>query len=336
MAKSRVEADDIFVRANADPKSKLMARGFTVSTGASVGVSFADATLAPTVTAYVGGGGDTKTITADSLTVAANGSLPGSGPSADVSAVGSAGGLLLGVDATKTSAVNRSSVTSYIANGTTLDIQGATSVAARNETQQRANSSSDAFGLLAAGITSASVEANTTTTAYLGSGVKLTGGSLKVTASGSDDNYAETTAGAGGVAAGASASPVTINTSTVTAEIGDGVSGSGIDLTTRGSGDVEVAADHTATFNSAVKSNAAGFLSGAGADSDHTITSNVTAAVGDGVSLKGRDVEITANNFISKPPLPGDHQDSLPADCQSLQGGNCAATKEQLPADRRE
>jgi hypothetical protein len=317
---SAIKAADVTVSATADPSADLEARGFSVSSGASVGVSQAVATLAPTVTAYVGSASG-QTIAADSLAVSANLARPsgGTGNSAEARAVGSAGGLLLGVDATVTRVTNTGTARSYVVDYSTLDIQGATTVGARNTTRQVADSSSDAYGLLAAGITKATVTAATTTEAYLGTGVKLTGGSLTISAYGSDDNTAATTAGAGGVVAGAAARPQTINTSIVTAEIRAGTAGRGIDLSQRGSGEVTLSADHLATFNATVRANAAGFLSGAGADSDHTITSNVTAAVRDGVVLTARQVEILADNRVAKPAL-ADGGSNLSGSAKALVG----------------
>ena len=63
--------------------------------------------------------------------------------------------------------------------------------------------------LIAAGLTDARSTADTTTEAYLGSGVQLTGGSLRIGAFGQDQNYAETKAGAGGLISGASATVLT-------------------------------------------------------------------------------------------------------------------------------
>ena len=302
IANSSVTAEDITVSARAKPKADLMARGMSVSTGASMGASLAEATLSPVVTAYVGGGGAPKTITADSLTVSATGQIPAGAPSALVQATGSAGGLLLGFDATVTRVTNNSMVRGYVLDGTVLDIAGATNVSATNNTRQVADSSSDAFGLLAAGVTAAKATATTLTEAYLGANVQLTGARLNIQASGSDDNLAITKAGAGGLGAGASTRPETRNQSTVTAEIR---SGAIVDLSTRGSGEADIGAIHVATLNSLVSASAVGFISGAGADSDHTIVSNVTAAVRNGVQLTARNVEIVAENRVSKPDLPG-------------------------------
>jgi hypothetical protein len=268
IANSQVTADDITVTARAMPRADLLARGMSVSTGASMGASLAQATLSPNVTAYVGGGGALKTITADSLTVSANGQVPAGAPSAHVQATGSAGGLLLGVDATVTRVTNNSTVSSSVLDGTVLDINGTTTVSATNNTRQVADSSSDAFGLLAEGVTAAKAAANTLTQAYLGANVQLTGARLNIQASGSDNNLAITAAGAGGLGAGASARPETSNHSVVIAEIRDDAL---VDLSTRGSGEADVGASHLATVNSLLSSSAVGFFSGAGADSDHIV-----------------------------------------------------------------
>ncbi|HSW23337.1 MAG TPA: hypothetical protein VLJ62_11265, partial [Burkholderiaceae bacterium] len=299
-----VTADDVSVRADATPKIDLTASGLTISSGASVGVSKATAVLLPDVRAYVVAPTG-QTLRAASLTVAASQSLPTTGSSASASAVGSAGGLLLGFDATVTQVTNTSVVMAYVGDNTTLDIAGATAISATSATRQRANSSSDAGGLIAIGLTSASAVANSTTQALLGNNVMLTGGSLAIGASSGDDNFSHTVAGAGGLGAGASASPVTRNTSTTAATIGTGTAGRGIDVSGRGTGKVEITAAHTATYNSLLESKADGFISSAGADTDHTITSHVAASVGDNLSITARKVDIAANNYVNRPALDG-------------------------------
>ncbi len=260
---SNVVANAINIIATVTPSLTLTAGGFSVSTGASVGVSSATATVSPIVSASVGGAGNT--ITAQSLNVTARQLLPNSGDSVHATAFGSAGGLLVGIDATYSNVSNASSVTSSVADGTTLDIAGGTTILATNENRQYANSSSASIGLVAAGITTAIASSNSTTRASLGNDVKLTGATLNVTATGHDNNYAETTAGAGGVVSGAAASSTTNNTSHTSATIGNASAGRNIDLSTRGAGRLTLAAEHTATFNSREITTALGFLSGSGA-----------------------------------------------------------------------
>ncbi len=232
-----VHANAINISATVKPKLTLTAAGFSVSTGASVGVSKATATVTPTVSASIGGTG--KTITAQSLNVTARQLLPDSGDTVHANAYGAAGGLLIGVDATYSNVSNTSHVTSSVADGTTLDIAGDTNLLANNESRQYANSSSASLGLIAAGITTAIASSDSTTTASLGNNVKLTGANLYVTATGHDSNYAETTAGAGGVVSGAAASSTTNSTSNTSATIGNSSAGRNIDLANRGTGQSE-------------------------------------------------------------------------------------------------
>jgi hypothetical protein len=288
---SDVDAKDIIINAAAQPKAEVRVYGVNAGTLA-VGVSEAESTVSPTVEAYIGGNG--KTITADSLDVNAQQLLPQSGYTGKATATGSAGGLI-GIDATISNVTNNSTVKSYVADNAILIISGAATVSAGNETRQLAEANSTAGGVVAAGATVAGASSDTTVAAFLGSGVDFTGQSLRVLASGTDTNHAQTTAGAGGVAAGAAARPVTINTSETTAGIGDNAH---IDLTGSGSGTLDVRATHQAIFGTTVLTDAYGALSGSGADADSRINSTVTVSVGDSATVMGKDIDLLATNRI--------------------------------------
>ncbi|MFO7616432.1 MAG: hypothetical protein R6V75_04205, partial [Bacteroidales bacterium] len=178
--------------------------------------SLATAMVSPEVEAWVGG-----KITANALSITANLARPGSGYSAAAAATGSAGGLI-GVDATGAVATHTGTTKSYVAEESTLHIAGSTNVGANNNTRQRAEANSNTGGLIAAGISKSSASSNTTTEAYLGSNAKLTGGSLSVTATGTDENFAETTSGSIGLAGVASASAETSTLSETRAEVRSG------------------------------------------------------------------------------------------------------------------
>jgi len=208
----------MLVSAKARPRGEVEALGVNAGTMA-VGVSTATSTVSPTVRAFVGGSG--KTITAGSLTVTASDELPSTGYSAKAKTTGSAGGLI-GVDATVSNAYNYSTVRSFVQDGTTLDIAGATVVNSDNNTEQYVEANSNVGGLVAVGVSTAKVTSSTATEAYLGSGVKLTGGSLSITATGNDDNFAYTVAGSIGGISVSAATATTVNTSTTRAEIRDG------------------------------------------------------------------------------------------------------------------
>ena len=304
-----VTAQDISLLAKSIPEAHAEAAGLSVSTGASVGVSKAIATVGqqgdfPSATAYIGG--QNSVITANNLTVTAQTTLPESGDSAYASAHGSSGGLLIGIDATVTNATSNYALSSSILDDTTLDIQNGTSVLASGAAHQTAISNSAAFGLVAVGATKANAESNTTTTATLGDRVKLTGGFLSVSASGEDNNFAQTTAGAGGVVGVAAAAPTTSNTSVTTASIGEGTADRAINLMDRGSGQFLLNASHIATFNTQVITNSYGLLSGSGAVANNTVDATVDAVAGDNAYVIARGIDMAATNDAEKPALADD------------------------------
>ncbi|WP_293776173.1 hypothetical protein [uncultured Oxalicibacterium sp.] len=218
----------INVSATVKPRAEAYAFGIAAG-GLSVGVSNATAKTTPTVNAYVGG-----TLTTGSLSVQAMQVLPSAGESAYANATGSAGALI-GVASTSATAINgtsgsKSAINAYVADSSTLTVRGATSVVANANSKQKADANSYAGGIVAAGIAQSKAQSDTQTSAYLGTGVKLDGGSLTITALGYDDNVALTTAGSGGVLAGAGATADTSNLSNTTALIKDGTSNRNITL----------------------------------------------------------------------------------------------------------
>ena len=68
-----------------------------------------------------------------------------------------------------------------------------------------------------------------------------------------------------------------------------------------------LSAEHTAVFNTQVITDSAGLLAGAGAEADNTITSNVTARVGNNVTVDANDISIGATNRADKPNLGVDN-----------------------------
>ncbi|MBT7082464.1 MAG: hypothetical protein HN929_13545, partial [Chloroflexi bacterium] len=290
---SNVTADDIVVTSNTRPKAEVSAYGVNAGT-LSVGVSSATANVSTMVNAFVGGAGNT--IIGDSLTVAANQLKPSTGYSGLAKTTGSAGGLI-GIDATISNVTNTGNVTSYVKDGTILYISGGTVISANSNTRQKASANANAVGLVAAGISAADVTTDTDTRAYLGSGVNLTGGSLTITASGNDNNFADTVSGSVGGLSVAAATADTTTDSTTIAEIRGG---SGIDLTGSGSGAFEITADHTSAFNGRIRALAGGLIGGAGADIDNSVTSDVTANVGNNVNVLARDISMEAVNRASK------------------------------------
>ncbi len=303
----------ITIVATAQPKAKATSTGTAVLGGLTIGVSKAIATADATVNAWAGG-----TITADSLSVTALHIL--ASHSAEADAVGSAGGLLLGFDATVTKAVNGAEVNAYIADSSSLNILGVVNIVASSETSQHADSSSDSIGLIAVGVTNADAKATTITKAYLGTSVDVVASSLSVVSFGVDTNYSQAKAGAGGLGAGASSTANTKNTATVTAEIG---ASSTVELTTRGSGALIVGGQHEARFNSRVIASAVGFVSGASADALHDIASTVTARIGSSAVITARNIQMDAVNLVDKAALAGGAS-NMKGSAKALFGGGGA------------
>jgi len=292
---------DLSVTAVSELEADAKAQGVAASTGAGIGSSQANITVAANLDAYVGG-----KINARSLAIIAN----LSGEKAQAFASGSSGGLLLGVDSTTTSVINNSSTQSYVLDNANLNITNATNVTAISTSNQKAESNSAAGGIIAVGISKSNVLTNTNTTAYFGSGVRLTGATLNISAVGEDTNLALTTAGSGGIVAGTSASATTSNSSTTIAKIKDDSSGNSsnaidIDLSSRGAGTLTIGAKHTANFDTQLKTGAGGVIAGSGATNNNQVISAVEAGVGNNVNIKAKDIEIGATNKVSKNLIDG-------------------------------
>ena len=110
----------------------------------------------------------TTTVTAGSLTVMAGQGQDGnSDPTAYAFSAGGAGGLLLGVEATKATASDNGTVQAYTATGVTLP-DGDVSIMATSQTAQSANATAGAAGLVGVGSSTATASSGVTTTANLG------------------------------------------------------------------------------------------------------------------------------------------------------------------------
>ena len=290
------------VTATVVPQAIAQALGVAVGE-ASIGVSITSATVSPDVTAYVGSG---STIDAGSLTISATQEQDAaSDPTANAYAVAGAGGELLGVQATLSTATDNATVEAYAENSVTLP-DGDVTIAAFNQTAQSAYATAAAVGLVAAGGSNATASSGVTTSANLGTFTQThadrTGG-IDVRATGSDSNTATGIAGSGGLFAANGTDGVTNDTSTVSAGIGAGSS--------IYAGGVVVSAENADTYTPNANAITAGAVAGGGAyataeDVDSNGKSEPTSAtvnIGDtsGVPttiLASGTVTVTAqNNF---------------------------------------
>lgn len=311
LAGSRIVATSgLTVSATASPDAKAFA--FGVSAGSSAaGISIADAEANATVTAYVEGGADlTQTsgltikalvnITGTSATafpsIAANlltstSDFQAGGTTAAAWSIAGSGALSFAFSDTKANAKSNTTVTAETRDGVRLP-SGAVSISASNTTNQYAKGTGVALsGGLAVGLVDAEASSTSTTTARVGQNTLSTAqardangnittpgtGDVSISATGSDTNNADSTAGAGGVYAGNGSVAGTTDTSTVTASVGDN---SRISATS-----ISVSADHSDIFGQMANSLNAGIVGASAALSRHDGTSTVGVDIGTMVAL---------------------------------------------------
>lgn len=275
----------VAVDASATPETEAVASGINVSAAAAIGASLAGASADVRVRSFIGSG---STITAGTLTLSAAQNLPGSGLSASAGASGTSGALLAGINATSAQAVNTGRAESDVGEDSTLTVNGTATISAVNRSAQKADASGIAVGIVAAGANIAKATSDTVTRATLGDRVSVSGTSLMLRATGTDNNLATATAGSGGVVSGSAAEAVTSALSDTRAETGSGDDAHPISVDT-----LEVDASHTTQFNGAVDSTNASLVGASGATAEHTVNSTVHAGIGE----TGR---VTANNVIVK------------------------------------
>lgn len=280
------------VLADGRSASSAEALGINVSLGGAVGASVATAATRPTINAFVG---PASQVTANNLSVTAFQNLPAGGVSAAASANGAAGGLLVGANATFAEASNTGHVSGYIGEGSTLDISGATSVNAGSFTRQNANASGLSAGFVALGANIARADTDLQTAAYLRDDVKVSGGTLAITASGDDDNLSTAVAGGGGVVAGLASEASTDSRSETRAFTGTGSETRGIVVDT-----FTMDADHTARFNSRVDSTSASVVGKSGAEAENTVNAETSALVADNAHVRADNIILSAANRTVK------------------------------------
>ena len=309
----------VSVAATATPFARAETFGIAVGV-LGAGFSLADVEASPVVTAVVAG-----TIVAGSLSVTGKQQVGASGYTAKAKTTGSAGGLV-GLDATISEATDNGEVSASIGDNSTLTITGQTKVEAKNDSRQLADSSSNTVGLVAGGIATGIASSDTVTHAFVGNNVKLTGGTLVIIAHGTDDNFADTVSGSiGFVLSGAAAVADTNNDSTTTAEILGGNS-SLRKISLAGGGGLDVTAEHTAKFNTRLRTFSGGLLAGAGGSADNDVTAHTTARVGANAIVVAKDIDVEAITHAYKPSLGEANFDGTAGGFISGGGGDDTST----------
>ncbi|WP_036138968.1 leukotoxin LktA family filamentous adhesin [Luteibacter sp. 9135] len=294
---AHVTAYALAVQAVSTPQVDAQAFGVAVSGGVSLGASVATAEGDQQVLAKVDDSAY-LTATGDSRILATNGTTAGNGVRA--TAVGGAGGLLLGANASAATAASNASVQALTGDSVRLPNANLT-LQAINTTMQTASATAGAAGFIGVGAAVAEADATTVTAASLGTNTLSGGtrtGTLHLDAEGSDTNLADATAGSGGVISGNAAVARTSNTGSTSATVGDGSSIHG--------GAMAITASHQADYAVAVNAAGAGIANMSGGFASTNVTSNVSAGLGNGAALYGSGfIDIgSSNHFMNVGTAP--------------------------------
>ena len=279
--------------ATSTPRTEAEADGIAVSGGLAIGASLADASINTTINATLG---SSNTVNAGGFNLTAQQLRSGTEDSAKSTAWAASGGLLLGASATTSDADAVVNVNSRVGSNSTLNLgSGTATVTASVDSQQSSKASGINVGFVAAGFNDATATSTNTIYASLGSGVKVTAGTLNINSGGSDNNLAEAIAGSGGVLAGSASEGKTISFSDTRAYIEGSTDDRNITVN-----NFALTADHTAKFNSTVDSTNASVVGASGAFADNFNDANVWVGIGDGVNVEAINFDVNAYNRTRK------------------------------------
>ncbi len=251
--------------------------------GVSIGVNVSTATVSGKTSSYLG---NSVTISAPSLFVDASRSA-----NENSQAYAGAGGILAGLNATDSTAQAMGSV--QATTGTAILTGGNVTIEANSSSDQSATATGVAIGgFFALGLDFATATSGVTTLAQLGAGATTNiTGTLNVSATGTDQNTANSIAGSGAIVGGNAAEGNTSDTSTVNATLGAGNIGAYA---------VELSAQNNSEYLanvSSVNAALAGY-SGASATNSDTITAVATVASNTNI-VATNAVEISAQDSFA-------------------------------------
>ena len=164
---------NVRVAATATPQTEAEATGVNIGAGA-VGASLAHAGSSADVEALLGEGTIVNAAQLDLLAVRA----VGAGPAAKAYALGASGGYLVGINATLATSESTGETRAAVGDDSRLTVSGALTVKAQNDTDQRADVTGLAAGIVAAGASEANARSTTGTYALLGDDVNIAGGAV--------------------------------------------------------------------------------------------------------------------------------------------------------------
>ncbi|MFK5996957.1 MAG: hypothetical protein QM492_02485 [Rhodobacterales bacterium] len=261
------------------------AEGYAVAGILAAGGSLADATIGGHATTTINSG---STIDGGSINIGAT-SNTGTVKS---NATGSSGALV-GLSATISHAKSKVEARTAVSSSTITASGNATFTSLANS-NQKAEASGSAGGLIAAGFNESIAGSTSVSHTTLMDLTALNVGSLTITANGNDVNQAETVSGSGGLVAGAAATAKTNSNSNVSASLV--TSAPTRAFTAQGGAGAAITANHTTTFGGSVDSTQASFVGASGADITHTVNNTVNASIGNNVTLYANNLLMAATN----------------------------------------
>ncbi|MBC8508279.1 MAG: hypothetical protein H8D34_25770, partial [Chloroflexi bacterium] len=270
--------------------------------------AFTDATLSSgvTITLY-----DRPSTTNDggNVTISAGQALPASGHSA-YSYANNQGGGIISINATDSEARRESdsdgdnmtrAINAHIDNNATLDVIGTVTVSVGSQTDQKAETNGQNGGVLAVGSNPANASSTSEAYAYVGNDVKITATKLVVSADGKDTNFADSTAGTGGIVSVAAADSEVDDNANVKAYLGSTSSAARKIVVDT----LELKAVHLSTFNSTADGFAISIVGYGGAISTNTINPQVRAEF-NGTWVDAANISLTATSEHKKDWLAND------------------------------
>ncbi|RFB06131.1 leukotoxin LktA family filamentous adhesin [Parvularcula marina] len=298
------------VSASSKPDVYANARGVSVAGGAGVGVSLATARIGSAATpslvqASIGNNVNLMNVLGG---VNVDSSMTRSGRSAEAYATGSAGGLLLGAQASKAKVETNANVYALVGDGVTLPI-GGLSVIAGKSTSQIADSSGKSGGFVSVGAADSEAISRGETIARVGSDFIytdfVTGNgndyampTFKVNSGTSEVNEAVSESGSGGVIAGAATTSTITSTATTKTQIGQPGGNAGSDrIKAR---NVDIQSLHLSNFRELADASSAGLAGKSGASTNVNIANSSVIDIADGFKISGGTIRILANSETTR------------------------------------
>lgn len=287
-----VDVQEIRADLRDDTNAQADAAGLTISTGFAVGVSQARTETKGQMRHWIDSGD--HVIRSAAMTISTHGINPlttDENLKTQATAQGSAGGLLIGVNATVTSMESARVGYIEVADGSRIEVDylGLSSQASSADIGV---ASSFAASLIAAGVTLSTVDVNVSTGVQIGEGVQIIADNAEFIARPETASQAHTVSGAAGGISGAVAVPSTNITMNATIEIGDR---SVFEVTDH----FQMRTTTESQFDATLLAAAGGLLSGGGGSLSNTVDANSQIKLGAATIVAG-NLLANAANLVDK------------------------------------